>query len=54
MAEAKSRSWLHIVTFAAVISIVIYVIIDLEFPRFGLIRLDAADRFLVDLRQTMK
>jgi hypothetical protein len=54
MAEAKSRSWLHIVTFAAVISVVIYVIIDLEFPRFGLIRLDAADRFLVDLRQTMK
>jgi hypothetical protein len=29
------------------------VIIDLEFPRLGLIRIDAADRVLFDLRESM-
>jgi hypothetical protein len=53
MAEAKARSWLHIVVFAAVISVTIYVIIDLEFPRIGFIRINDIDRLLVDLRKKM-
>jgi hypothetical protein len=53
MAEAKTRSWLHIVVFAAVITVTIYVIIDLEFPRIGFIRLNATDQLLVDLRKKM-
>jgi hypothetical protein len=53
MAEAKVRSWLHIVLFAAVITVTIYVIIDLEFPRIGFIRLTATDRLLVELRRKM-
>jgi hypothetical protein len=53
MAEAKVRSWLHIVVFAAVITVTIYVIIDLEFPRIGFIRLTATDRLLVELRRKM-
>jgi hypothetical protein len=53
MAEAKARSWLHIVVFAAVITVTIYVIIDLEFPRIGFIRLTAADRLLEELRRKM-
>jgi len=32
----------------------VYVIVDLEFPRAGLIRVDAFDQVLVDVRQTMK
>ena len=36
------------------ISIAIYVILDLEYPRFGLIRVDASDQVLVDLRQSLK
>jgi hypothetical protein len=32
----------------------VYVILDLEVPRFGLIRIDAADQALVDVRQSMK
>jgi hypothetical protein len=31
----------------------VYVILDLEFPRTGLIRVDAADQLLNDLRRTM-
>ncbi len=53
MAEAKTRSWLHIIVFAAVITVTIYVIIDLEFPRIGVIRINATDRLLVDIRKKM-
>jgi len=49
-----ARSWLHMLTFAAVISLSVYVIIDLEFPRVGLIRVDAADDILLQLRESMR
>ena len=40
--------------FAAVMTIVIYVILDMEFPRFGFIRVDAVDQAFIDLRAGMK
>lgn len=46
-------SLIHRFGFAAVLAISLYVIVDLEYPRLGLIRVDAADRLLVDLRQSM-
>lgn len=49
----KERSWLHMIAFAAVLSLTVYVIVDLEYPRLGLIRIDAADQILVDLRKSM-
>jgi hypothetical protein len=45
----KDRSWFHHVTFALVITMAIYVIVDLEYPRLGLIRVDDADQAIVDL-----
>lgn len=54
MAEGKTRNWLHIVGFAAVFAICVYVILDIEFPRMGLIRVDAIDQVLVELRESMK
>ena len=54
MAGSRRRNWLHMLIFAAMMSIAIYVILDLEYPRFGLIRVDATDQVLVDLRQSMK
>ena len=54
MAGAKTRSWLHVVGFAAALSLSVYVILDMEFPRLGLIRVDAFDRSLYDLRESMK
>ena len=53
MAGGKARSWLHMVGFAAVIAATVYVIVDIEYPRFGLIRVDAVDQILIDLRQSM-
>jgi hypothetical protein len=54
MAGGRARSWLHMVGFAAVLAGAVYVIIDLEYPRLGLIRVDAFDRALVELRSSMK
>ena len=50
----KVRSWLHMVVFAAIMSMAVYVIVDLEFPRLGLIRVDSADQVLIELRKSMR
>jgi hypothetical protein len=54
MAAGKYRDWVHMLGFAIVMSASVYVIIDFEFPRLGLIRVDAFDHLLVDLRESMK
>jgi hypothetical protein len=53
LSGSKKHKWLHQVVFALAISITCYVIIDLEYPRLGLIRVDAADQVLVEVRQGM-
>lgn len=52
--QNAQRSWLHTLTFAAIISLTVYVIVDLEFPRVGLIRVDSADEVLLDVRESMR
>jgi hypothetical protein len=54
MGENPSHNWLHTFLYAAVLSLAIYVILDLEYPRMGLIRIDAADQLLMDVRQSMR
>jgi hypothetical protein len=54
MAGGKDRKWLHVFGFALVIGITVYVILDIEFPRAGLIRVDAFDHALTDLLKSMK
>jgi hypothetical protein len=54
MATGQKRSWLHILGFTVITVIVVYVMLDIEYPRAGLIRLEAADQVLVELRQGMK
>ncbi len=53
MSVASRRSWLHPLVFAAVIAITIFVILDLEYPRIGLIRIGAADQAMIEARQAM-
>ena len=50
MSTPARRSWFHVLLFVATFTLVIYVILDLEYPRHGLIRVDAADALLKDLR----
>jgi hypothetical protein len=51
---AGTRTWLHIVGFAILTVITVFVILDVEFPRRGLIRADAYDQILLELRGEMK
>lgn len=53
MANRTKRNWIYMVGIAATISLSMFVIIELEFPRMGMVRLDAIDRTLVDLRMSM-
>jgi hypothetical protein len=54
MAGGKARSWLHMCCFALVLAVSIYVILDIEYPRLGLIQIESFDQALVDLRNSMK
>jgi hypothetical protein len=54
MSRRHSRSWLHILVYAAVISLTVYTIFDFDNPRYGLIRADAADKALLNLRDSMR
>jgi hypothetical protein len=51
LALKKSRSWIHLIGFILVLLVTIMVIIDIEYPRVGFIRIDALDILLSDLRK---
>jgi hypothetical protein len=52
-AQARHRSWFHTFAFCAVIAATAYLILDLEFPRHGLIQIDAGARPLAELREML-
>lgn len=54
LAGSKERSWVHMASFALVLAAAVYVILDIEYPRVGLIKVDAFDKALIDLRNSMK
>jgi hypothetical protein len=54
MESGQHRSWTHILSFTLMTVIIVYVIIDVEYPRAGLIRLQTADELLVQVREHMK
>lgn len=53
MAGTAQRHWLHSLGYATVMVCVLYVILDFEYPRFGIIRVDYFDKIMLDLRRTM-
>jgi hypothetical protein len=52
-AESKMRQSIHILCYVALTALTIYVVIDLEFPRIGLIRIDTFDRILAQVRNDL-
>ena len=54
MSVGQCRSWIHILSFVLITVVVIYVIIDVEYPRAGLIRLASFDQVLIDVRAHME
>jgi hypothetical protein len=49
----QPRHFTHLLSFAGLFALAIFVIVDLEYPRLGLIRVDDFDRALIELRQSM-
>ena len=47
------QAWFNISLFAVIVAITLAVILDLEYPRRGLIRVDAIDQTLLDVRSAM-
>jgi hypothetical protein len=54
MAGATNRKQLHMLIFILVSGLTIYSILELEYPRLGLIRLDRFDEALLTLLESMK
>ncbi len=54
MSERTRRSLLHGLLYAAAVSITLYTILDLDNPRVGLIRLDAAEKTLRQLHDSIR
>jgi len=52
-ARSQRVDWTHALVFAGAIAAAVYVILDLEYPRLGLIRVDGIDQLLVDLLKGM-
>ena len=53
MARSRQVSAIHTMGFAIVMGMVVFVTLDIEFPRRGFVRIDAADQILVNLRASM-
>jgi hypothetical protein len=54
MCGTAVRSWFYMLLFAGTVSATFYVILEVEYPRFGLIRVDQADQVLIELRDLVR
>jgi len=55
MAAAKARSWVHMLIFTGTLTITLYAVTEMEYPRLGLIsRIENFDHFLIDAHQQMQ
>ncbi len=53
-AGERKPDWLHRIAFGGIIAFTVYVIFEVEFPRSGLVRIDAIDEVLVNARDQLK
>lgn len=53
MANGKQVPWLQVMVFAVALTVTVFVIRDLEYPRLGLIKVNAADQLLIETLQGM-
>ena len=53
-AGEKGYDLVHKIGFAGIVALTIYVILDIEYPRLGWIRIDVIDQLLVNVRAGMK
>jgi hypothetical protein len=51
--KAGPRDWMYSIALALAVTLTVYTILDVEYPRRGLIRLQQLDRTLISLRDSM-
>jgi 1,4-dihydroxy-2-naphthoate octaprenyltransferase len=54
IATVNARNWLYMIGIAGTIASATYLVAELEFPRLGHVRVDAADRTIIELRESMR
>jgi hypothetical protein len=54
MAANAGKSWIHMALFAGTLTIALYIVTDMEYPRLGLIRIESFDHFLADAYDQMR
>jgi hypothetical protein len=54
MSASARRSWIHMLLFAGTLTIALYIVTDMEYPRLGLIRIESFDHFLADAYDQMR
>lgn len=54
MAAASTRSWVHMMLFAGTLTAALFIVTDMEYPRLGLVRIEAFDHFLADAYEEMR
>jgi hypothetical protein len=52
--KAGPRDWMYSIALALAVTLTVYTILDVEYPRRGLIRLQQLDRTLISLHDSMK
>src|SRR3989440_12310520 len=54
MAASAGHSWIHMLLFAGTLTVALYTVTDMEYPRLGLIRIESFDHFLADAYDQMR
>ncbi|WP_441259619.1 hypothetical protein AB7008_23675 [Bradyrhizobium sp. 521_C7_N1_3] len=54
MAASAGHSWIHMLLFAGTLTVALYIVTDMEYPRLGLIRIESFDHFLADAYDQMR
>lgn len=53
MAKSQRLNWFHVKAFACVMSFMVCLILDIDFPRVGFVRLDAVHKLFGELHEVM-
>jgi hypothetical protein len=53
-AGERKPDWLHRIAFGGIIALTVYVVLEIEYPRSGFVRIDAIDEVLVNARDQLK
>jgi hypothetical protein len=53
MAKSERQSTIHLFSFAAIMMLSVYLILDMEYPRLGFVRIDSFDQSIVAIRESM-